>query len=124
MVFLHCFWCTNLEDDTCHFAKAHSVCLKRKSSYRAPSSLLQPLPIPHHPWSHNSLDFVTGLPPSSGNTVILSVVDRFSKMTQFVPLFKLLLAKETAQLILHHVFHLYGITVLLSSFRPQFELAF
>jgi len=30
------------------------------------------------------MDFVTGLPPSKGNTTILTVVDRFSKMAHFV----------------------------------------
>lgn len=39
-----------------------------------------PLPIPHRPWSHISMDFVIGLPSSDGHTTILTVVDRFSKM--------------------------------------------
>lgn len=41
--------------------------------------LLCPLPVPHHPWEDLSLDFITGLPPYHGNSVILVVVDRFSK---------------------------------------------
>ncbi|KAL3983525.1 myosin XVIII [Sarotherodon galilaeus] len=44
-----------------------------------PSGLLQPLPTPCRPWSHIALDFITGLPPSSGNSTILTIVDRFSK---------------------------------------------
>ncbi len=29
---------------------------------------------------------VTALPPSQGNTMVLTVVDRFSKVTHFIPL--------------------------------------
>lgn len=75
---------------------ACSVCARRKTSHRPPSGLQGPLPIPHRPWSHMAVDFVTGLPPSEGNAVILTIVDRFSKMVHFVPLPKLPTAFETA----------------------------
>ncbi|KAL0168942.1 hypothetical protein M9458_037164, partial [Cirrhinus mrigala] len=68
-----------------------------------------PLPIPSRPWSHIALDFVSGLPPSRGFTVILTVVDRFSKAVHFVPLPKLPSAKETAQLVIDHVFRIHGL---------------
>ena len=68
-----------------------------------------------------SLDFVTGLPPSEGNTVVLTVVDRFSKMGHFIPLPKLPSAKETAEVVLHHVFRLHGFPRDVVSDRgPQF----
>lgn len=47
-------------------------------------------------------------PPSSGNTVILTVVDRFSKMARFINLPKLPSAKETAEVMLTNVFRVYG----------------
>lgn len=49
-----------------------------------------------------------GLSPTDGNTVFHTVVDNFSKMAHLVPPSKLLLANETAQLVLHH---LYGLPV-------------
>ena len=96
-----------------------------KSARHAPSGLLQPLPIAHRPWSHISLDFVTGLPPSDGNTTILTVVDRFSKSAHFIPLPKLPSAKETAELMLQHVFRLYGLpNDIVSDRGPQFTSRF
>lgn len=56
-----------------------------------------------------SLDFVTGFTSSQGNAIILTVVDRFSKFARFVPQPKLPSAKETAQLVLLHDFHLHGL---------------
>ncbi|KAI3354114.1 hypothetical protein L3Q82_018667 [Scortum barcoo] len=91
------FWWATMNEDTRGFVKACPVCSRHKSSHHAPAGLLQPLPVPRRPWSHVSLDFVTGLPPSHGHTAILTVVDRFSKMAHFVPLPKLPSAKETMQ---------------------------
>lgn len=77
-------------------------------SHQPPAGKLQPLPVPTRPWSDISLDFVTGLPPSAGNTVVLTIVDRFSKLVYSVPLAKLPSTKEKAGLLLLHVFRLHG----------------
>ncbi|XP_037531028.1 uncharacterized protein LOC119408303 [Nematolebias whitei] len=55
-----------------------------------------------------------------GNTVILTIIDRFSKSAHFVPLPKLPTALETAQLMVTHVFRLHGIPLdILSDRGPQ-----
>lgn len=119
------FWWSTLEEDTQGFINACPVCNQHKPSHRAPAGFLQPLPVPHRPWSHISLDFVTGLPLSNGHTTILKVVDRFSKMAHFVPLPKLPSAKETAKLVLLHVFRLHGLpTDVVSDRGPQFTSVF
>jgi hypothetical protein len=64
----------------------HAWCAQSKTPWQALSGPLQPLPVPHRSWYHISLDFVSGLSPSDGNTTILTVVDRFSKATYFHPL--------------------------------------
>jgi hypothetical protein len=38
------------------------------------------------PWTHISTDFIMDLPESEGATMILVVVDRFTKMAHFVPI--------------------------------------
>lgn len=107
--------------DVKEFVSSCSVCAQNKGSHQPPSGLLQPLPVPGRPWSHISLDFVTGLPPSEGNTTILTIIDRFSKAVHFVPLPKLPSAQETAQLITQHVFRLHGIpNDIVSDRGPQF----
>ncbi len=77
------FWWPTRERNVRRFVASCQVCAQTKSSNSPPAGLLRPLPIPSRPWSHIALDFVTGLPLSAGNTVILTVVDRFSKAAHF-----------------------------------------
>ncbi|KAI3360881.1 hypothetical protein L3Q82_012889, partial [Scortum barcoo] len=58
------FWWPRMAQDTQEYINACSVCARGKSSHRAPAGFLKPLPIPHRPWSHIAVDFVSGLPPS------------------------------------------------------------
>uniref|UniRef100_A0A8C8DEE2 Integrase catalytic domain-containing protein n=1 Tax=Oryzias sinensis TaxID=183150 RepID=A0A8C8DEE2_9TELE len=110
-----------MEKDVRECVAACSTCARSKSSSSAPAGLLHPLPTPDRPWSHLAMDFVTGLPPSHGNAVILTVVDRFSKMAHFIPLPQLPTASETANLMINHVFRHHGIPVDIVSDRgPQF----
>lgn len=105
------------------FVHACTVCAAQKSGNQAPAGLLLPLPIPHRPWSHISMDFITGLPPSAGNTVICVIVDCFSITAHFVPLPKLPLAKETAELVVQEVVRYHGVPCDIVSDRgPQFYL--
>ncbi len=63
--------------------------------------------------------------PSRGNTVVLTVVDRFSKAAHFIPLPKLPSAKETAVTVVDHVFRIHGLPMDVVSDRgPQFVSKF
>lgn len=119
------FWWPSLRTDVQDFVKACPTCSQNKTISRSPAGLLQPLPVPKRPWSHISMDFVTGLPPSEGNTVILTVVDRFSKMAHFIPLPRLPTAKKTAQVVMEQVFRIHGLPRDVVSDRgPQFASSF
>lgn len=119
------FWWSSLVEDVRDYVNACPVCNQNKTSRHPPAGYLHPLPVPHRPWSHISLDFVTGLPTSKGHTAILTVVDRFSKMVHFIPLPKLPSAKETAELLLQHIFRLHGLpTDIVSDRGPQFTSMF
>lgn len=67
------------------------------------------LPIPQRPWSHLSMDFVIGFPPSQCKTTIQVIVDQFSKACRFIPLPKLPSDKEMAEIVIEHVFWVFRI---------------
>lgn len=119
------FWWPSMEPEVREYVEACSVCARNKNSSRARAGLLQPLPIPSRPWAEISMDFVTGLPTSKGNTTVLTVVDRFSKMAHFLALPKLPTAKETAICMMNNVFRIHGFPRDIVSDRgPQFVSRF
>jgi transposase InsO family protein len=119
------FWWPTMGRDTRRFIASCVTCAQTKTGNSPPAGLLRPLPVPARRWSHIALDFITGLPPSAGNTVILTVVDRFSKSARFIPLTKLPSAKETAQIMVDHVFKIHGLpTDVVSDRGPQFSAFF
>ncbi len=119
------FWWPTRERDVRRFVASCHVCAQTKSSNTPLAGLLRPLPIPSRPWSHIALDFVTGLPLSAGNTVILTVVDRFSKAAHFIPLPRLPSARETAQVMVDHVFKIHGLpSDIVSDRGPRFTSQF
>lgn len=60
---------------------------RNKNSSQPPAALLQPLPVPSHPWSY--IHFIPGVPLSNGNNVTLKIIDRFCKAAYFAALTKL-----------------------------------
>uniref|UniRef100_A0A3P9H7T2 Integrase catalytic domain-containing protein n=1 Tax=Oryzias latipes TaxID=8090 RepID=A0A3P9H7T2_ORYLA len=110
-----------MDADVRQYIAACTTCARAKSSNSPPAGHLQPLPAPQRPWSHIAMDFVTGLPPSHGFTVSLTVIDRFSKAAQFIPLHQLPSATETANILVNHVFRHHGIpSDIVSDRGPQF----
>ncbi|XP_057714608.1 uncharacterized protein lrfn5a isoform X1 [Corythoichthys intestinalis] len=119
------FWWPGMEPEVREYVEACSVCARNKTSTRPRMGLLQPLPIPSRPWAEISLDFVTGLPVSQGNTTILTVVDRFSKMAHFIALPALPSAKDTAGIMMRQIFRIHGFPRDIVSDRgPQFVSRF
>ncbi|KAI2667790.1 Transposon Tf2-6 polyprotein [Labeo rohita] len=102
------FWWRTLRRDVQEYVQACNICARSKNPNTPSTGELQPLPVPKHPWTHISLDFVSGLPDSQGKNTILTIVDRFSKAVHLVALTGLPSAKTTAELILEHVVRLHG----------------
>ncbi|KAI2644474.1 Transposon Tf2-6 polyprotein [Labeo rohita] len=119
------FWWRTLQRDIQEYVQACNICARSKTINAPSTGELQPLPVPKRPWTHISLDFVTGLPKSQGKNTILTIVDRFSKAVHLVALSGLPSAKTTAELILEHVVRLHGFPKDIVSDRgPQFTAKF
>jgi len=107
------------------YVKACVVCQRNKTEHMHPAGLLQPLPIPTAVWSDISMDFVEGLPKVGGKSMILTVVDRFSKYAHFVALSHPYTAVSVARIIFDEIVRLHGIpTSIVSDRDPVFTSAF
>ncbi|KAI2667222.1 Transposon Tf2-11 polyprotein [Labeo rohita] len=115
------YWWPSMRRDTIRYVQSCSVCAMSTSPRQLPTGKLVPLPIPQRPWSHIGVDFVTDLPAAEGNTCILVMVDRFSKMCKFFPLKGLPTAMETAETLFQQLFRHFGLPEEIVSDRgPQF----
>jgi len=68
--------------------------------------------VPTESWSVVNLDFIEGLPKSHNKSVILVVIDKFSKYAHFLPLSHPFTALQVAQLYFNNVYKLHGLPIL------------
>lgn len=103
------------------YVKTCLVCQQDKVENRQPAGLLEPLPVPDHPWHTVTLDFISALPKSEGFGSIMVVVDRFSKYGTFIPCAKDCTAEEAAQAFFKQVVKHWGLPQNIVSDRdPRF----
>jgi transposase InsO family protein len=91
------------------FVRACPVCQRNKTEALSPAGLLQPLAVPSAVWCDISMDFIEALPCVQGKTVILSVVDRFSKYAHFIPLAHPYTALSVARAFFDDIVRLHGL---------------
>ena len=91
-----------------NFVQACAICQKNKVDSLRPAGLLQPLEVPPQVWSDISLDFIEGLPRVNGKSVILTVVDRFSKHAHFIALSHPYTAASVAKAFFEAIVRLHG----------------
>src|SRR5882724_12217973 len=76
-VRMHYYW-PRLPVFVKDYCKSCTICSHAKPVCHKPYGLLKQLPILAKPWNSISMDFIEKLPPSSGYTSILAIVDRLS----------------------------------------------
>ena len=99
------------------------VCHRNKDDNAAYPGLLQPLPIPNQAWSHVSMDFIEGLPKSQNKSVILVVVDRFTKYAHFIAMAHPFTAVTVAELFWKQIHRLHGTPECIVSDRDKVFLS-
>src|SRR5882724_11588390 len=91
------------------YCKSCTICSHAKPVHHKPYGLLKQLLIPKKPWNSISMDFIEKLPPSSGYTSILVIVDHLSKQSLFIPTHDTITSQQLAQLFILHVFSKHGV---------------
>jgi hypothetical protein len=108
------------------------MCAQTKPIWHKPWGTAQSLPIPREPWTDIALDFIVGLLESRNSNegksynAILVIVDRFSKMTRYIPVRDTNDAAKLANVLVHKLI-LRGAGVpssIVSDRGPQFTLKF
>nr|KYP54743.1 Retrotransposable element Tf2 [Cajanus cajan] len=102
------FW-AHMKRDVERFCSKCIACLQAKSKVM-PHGSCTPLPVANSPWVDISMDFILGLPKTQrGMDSIFVIVDRFSKMTHFIPCHKIDDASNIARLFFKEVVRLHGL---------------
>src|SRR5882724_761660 len=86
------------------YCRLCTTCSHSKLVCHKPYGLLKQLPVPSNPWNSISMDFIEKLPPSSGYTSILVIVDCLSKQSLFIPTYNTIMSPHLAQPFVLHVF--------------------
>jgi hypothetical protein len=91
------------------FVRQCSICQQAKHENCKTPGLLSPLLIPQSSWQDIAMDFIDGLPLSGGYSVMLVVVDKFSKYAHFFPLKHPYTASSVATTFLNNIVKLHGL---------------
>lgn len=102
-----------------NFVSSCVVCQQAKSERVKYPGFLEPLSVPQSAWQMVSMDFVEGLPCSSGKNCILVIVDKFSKFSHFVPLSHPFTAVTVAKVFMQQVYRLHSMPTSIVSDRDK-----
>ena len=111
------YWWRGLGTDLKDFCARCPKCQLRKDLTTARNGPLQPLDPPSTPFTHVTMDFITGLPKCEGCDAILVVVDRLTRMVMTRATKKAINALDTARLILEMMLPMGGMPLSIVSDR-------
>jgi hypothetical protein len=118
------YW-PNLKDNVEEYVKTCLICQQNQTLNKKQARLLRSLLISKGRWESVSMDFMVSLPPSRGFDAIMVVVDRFNKMTHFIPTKESVTAQKTGRLFFTHMFKHHGLPKdIVSDQDPKFTSKF
>ncbi len=122
------YWWPNMQQDVRDYVRGCAECQRNKINMRPTKAPLLPI-FPTHeamPFETVALDFITKLPVSQGYDSILTVTDHdCTKAAVFIPCKESMTAKETAGLIVQHIFPRFGLPLkFISDQDPKFASRF
>ena len=102
------FW-PRMKKDTLEYVKKCLTCQKVKAERVKIPGKLQPLDIPKMKWECISMDFITGLPKTTGNfDSIFVVVDKLTKVAHIIPVKTTTTAADIAHIFVKEIVRLHG----------------
>jgi transposase InsO family protein len=105
------FW-QSLRADVKKYVNTCEECQRGKPRRHRPYGELVPFAVPIKPWEEITMDFITDLPPSKidGRVYdsILVIVDRFTKLSRYIPVTKTITAAELAEVFIQKVYKDFG----------------
>jgi len=122
------YWWPNMQQEVTDYVRGCAECQRNKINMHPTRASLSPI-FPAReamPFKTVALDFITKLPTSQGYNSILTVTDHdCMKATVFIPCKESMTAKETAGLIVQHIFPRFGLPLRFISDRdPKFASRF
>ncbi|KAF7841378.1 Transposon Ty3-G Gag-Pol polyprotein [Senna tora] len=117
------FYWRNLRKEVEIFVSECLVCQQVKPLTCKKQGLLQPIPVPIKPWREVTMDFITNLPSSSGFSIIMVVVDKFTKVAHFAALKSGYTASKVAARFVEVVVKLHGFPSRIISDRDSIFLS-
>jgi transposase InsO family protein len=107
------------------FVRACATCQQNKAEHLHRAGLLQLLEVPSAVWVDVAMDFVEAFPRVHGKSVVLTVVDRFSKYAHFIALGHPYMATSVAQAFFDTIVRLHSMpSSIISDRDPVFTSKF
>jgi hypothetical protein len=116
------FYWPRMDAEVLQYVRTCDACQRNKPSQQVTAGLLQPLPIPDHPWQQVTMDLITQLPKSrAGHDAIVVFVDKLSKMVHLVATKTDVTAPQLAEIFWRTVVRHHGLPSSIVSDRdPRF----
>ncbi|KAM6551282.1 hypothetical protein CsatB_001090 [Cannabis sativa] len=100
----------NMKKNLVKFVSRCLTCQQIKAEHQRPAGLLQPLTLPEWKWEDITMDFVVGLPRTTGLVdSIWVVVDRFTKAAHFLPVRTTFSVDQLAEVYVKEIVRLHGV---------------